>query len=75
MTQTPLKLDVDLRIEHAGHQLDLKGSGQRFVARFRTLRGLIHFGRLLWPLRKQMPKGWVVRIVFRGIGMQFKAAT
>jgi hypothetical protein len=49
-------LDVDLLIEHGGHQLRLQGSGTRFAARFPTLASLFHFLRISWAFRKRVPE-------------------
>ena len=49
-------LDLDLRIAHGGHRFELKGSRLCFVARFATLRSLLHFLRLGWSLRRQLPR-------------------
>ena len=48
-------LDLDLEISHAGHQFSLRGSKLSFTARFLTLSSLLHFLRLGWSLRRQVP--------------------
>jgi len=47
MKRTLPTLDVDLLIERKGHQLQLTGSGTRFVAKFPTLSALLHFDSLM----------------------------
>lgn len=59
-------LDVDLLIEHNGHQATLQGAGHHFVARFPTLRSLFHFLRTLWPLRKRLPREVEFQVEWKG---------
>jgi hypothetical protein len=51
----PSELDVDLQIQHKGHELRLKGSGTSFVAQFPTLSSLLHFLREFRTFRRQIP--------------------
>ena len=60
-------LDLDLIVEHQGHQVSLTGSGYSFVARFPSILSLIHFGRAAWPARKQWPEGYGISIEWRGL--------
>ncbi len=54
--QPPLPaLEVDLVIEHGGHAVKVTGSASRVVANFPSLRAALHFARVFWPLRKQVP--------------------
>ena len=54
--QRPLPaLEVDLLIEHGGHAMKVTGSASRFVANFPSLRAVLHFARVFWPLRKRIP--------------------
>ncbi len=59
-------LDLDLQIEHEGHRLALQGSGRQFVAKFQSLRALIHFGLRVWPFRKLAPASLRLRIEWKG---------
>lgn len=74
MKQPPPVLDVDLLIEHAGHQLKLRGSGTRFAAEFPTLLSLFHFLRISWTSRNQMPKATSFHVEWRGIRIPVKSA-
>jgi hypothetical protein len=55
-------IDVDLQLEHLGHKLEVKGSGSEFRALFPSFFSLIHYAISLWPLRKMVPEGWVIRL-------------
>ncbi len=73
MRHTLRALDIDLQIEHGGHQLKLTGSGMRFVARFPTLLSIVHFTPIFWPVRKILPSEARVRIEWRGLGIAVRA--
>lgn len=49
-------LDIDLLIEHGGHDLKLRGSGMRFVAKFPTLLSLFHFLRIFRSFKRRIPR-------------------
>ena len=55
MTQRLPAFDVDLRIEHAGRSLELRGSGTRLAAAFPALADLFHFARIGWSVRRHVP--------------------
>lgn len=63
-------LELDLAVEHEGHLVRLTGAGGRFLVRFPTLSSLIHFGRVVFPARKQFPSGFSVRLEWRGLGFR-----
>ena len=65
-------LDVDLLIEHDGHELKLLGSDMRFIAKFPTLGDVVHFSRILWPYRKLVPRESSVRVEWRGLSVPVK---
>ena len=48
-------LEVDLVIEHGGHAVTLTGSSSGLVANFPSLRAMLHFARVFWPLRSRIP--------------------
>jgi hypothetical protein len=55
--QPPLPaLEADLVIEHGGHAVKVTGSASRFVANFPSLLAMLHFARVWWPLRDQVPR-------------------
>jgi len=66
MTRLLQSLDVDLRLEHNGHQAAVSGSKGSFVVKFPSLFSLFHFARVLWPSRKQVPAGCKVQIEWKG---------
>lgn len=68
-------LDLDLLIEHGGHQLKLRGSKMRFVARFPTLLSLLHFLLVFWPYRKLAPRGASFRVEWRQLRIPVKTAS
>ena len=66
-------LDLDLLIEHAGHQLTLSGSGMAFIATFPSLASLFHFARLGWSFRSQIPRHATLRVAWRGFSIPVNA--
>ncbi|MDZ4796569.1 MAG: hypothetical protein SGI92_00295 [Bryobacteraceae bacterium] len=72
MKHTLRALDVDLQIEHGGHDLKLTGSGMRFVARFPTLLSTVHFVPIFWSVRKSLTCEAYVRIEWRGLGIAIR---
>ncbi len=60
------ELDVDVVIEHGGHQMAVSGSGKRFVARFQNLGAIVHFGMRAWPFRKLMPSSCEWQVEWKG---------
>ena len=60
-------LDVDLTIESNGQHTSIQGSGFHFVATFPTLGSLFYFAKILWPLRKLLPKGYAIQAQWRGM--------
>ena len=58
-------LDLDLLIEHGGHQVGVKGSGRHFVAKFPTLLSLLHFLLAFWPVRKRVPGEFQFQVEWR----------
>ena len=67
-------LDVDLLIEHGGHQLKLEGSGMCFAAKFPTLRSLGHFLLIFWSSRKLVPREASFQLEWRRFSIPVKAA-
>ena len=67
-------LDLDLRIQHAGHELILTGSGGSFVARFPTLLSLLHFARLSWPFRAHLPPDASLQVQWRWLHLPVHAS-
>ncbi len=67
-------LDVDLLIEHGGHQLKLKGSGMCFAAKFPTLRSLFHFFRIFWLSRDRIPQEASFQVEWRRLRIPVKSA-
>jgi len=59
-------LDVDLRLEHAGHHASVSGSRGNFVIKFPTLLSLFHFLRVLWPSRRRVPEGCNFQVEWKG---------
>jgi hypothetical protein len=59
-------LDLDIQIEHEGHKLGLQGSGREFVAKFESLRALVHFGLRAWPFRKLAPSSCRLQVEWKG---------
>ena len=58
-------LDVDLLIEHDGHQVGVTGSGRHFVAKFPTLFSLLHFSWAFWSVRKHVPREFQFQVELR----------
>jgi hypothetical protein len=67
-------LDVDLLIEHGGHQLKLSGSGMRFVAESPTILALFHFLRIAWASRKRIPRAASFQVEWRRLRIPVKSA-
>lgn len=61
-------IELDLAVEHAGHRVRLTGAAGQFVARFPALSSLLHFARIAFPFRKRFPRGFSVRLEWRGLG-------
>ena len=68
-------LDVDLLIEHGGRHLKLRGSGMRFVANFPTLLSLLHFLRIFWSFKKQVPREVSLQFEWRQFRIPVKSAS
>ena len=66
MTRPLPALDIDLIIEHDGHQAAVTGSGHRFVAKCPTLKSVFHYSLNLWPWRKVLPSGYIFQMEWRG---------
>ena len=71
MTKLRPALDLDLVIESNGQRTSIQGSGYRFVAKVPTLGSLIRFARIVWPLRKSLPKGYAVQAQCKGLHSPF----
>ena len=67
-------LDVDLLIENGGHQVQLTGSGTRYVAKFLTFVSILHFARVSWEYRKLVPRDVSLRLEWRRFRMAVKFA-
>lgn len=67
-------LDVDLLIEHGGHQLKLRGSGTRFSVRAPTLLSLFHYLRISWASRNRIPREASVHVEWRRFRVPVKFA-
>jgi hypothetical protein len=67
-------LDVDLLIDHGGHQLKLKGSGMCFAAKFPTLRSLFYFFRIFWSSRTRIPQEASFQVEWRRLRTPVKSA-
>jgi hypothetical protein len=65
-------LDVDLLIDHGGHQLKLKGSEMCFAAKFPTLRSLFHFFRIFWSSRTRIPREASFHVEWRRLRIPVK---
>ena len=65
-------LDVNLLIEHAGHQASVTGSGRHFVTRFSSLGSLFYFARTLWPVRDSFPASYGMDVEWRGLRWTWK---
>ena len=61
------EVELDLRVENGGSAVHLVGSRGRYVAEFASLRALVHFVRLGWRYRRQVPPGWRIPIRWRGM--------
>ncbi len=67
-------LDLDLLIEHGGHEAALTGSGRQFVAKFPTLASLFHFSRALWPWRRNLPSEYSIQVEWRGFRFPWRSS-
>ncbi len=69
--QLPLHvLDLDLLVQHGGHEVSVKGTGGQFVARFPTLFSLLHFSSAMWPIRKHIPPGMGLQVELHGLRLR-----
>ncbi len=68
-------LDVNLLIEHGGHQLNLRGSGTSFSVIVPTLLSLFHYLRVSWAFRKQIPREASVYVEWRRLRIPVKFAS
>ena len=66
MTPQLPALDVDVVVEHAGHEVTVRGSNRDFVAEFSTFSSMAHFLRAALPFRKAIPDGYSFQVVCRG---------
>ena len=66
MTRPLPALDLDLLVEHEGHQVKLRGSGRAFIAEFSTLSSLVHFVRAAYPFRRSLPSEYRFQIDCKG---------
>lgn len=61
------EVELDLRIENGGYAMHFAGSRGWYVAEFASVRALLHFVRLGWRHRRQVPPGWRIQIGWRGM--------
>jgi hypothetical protein len=73
MKLLPRILNVDLRLEHAGHLVNIKGSEMRYVATFPTFSSLLHYAIVFWPARKTLPEAASVEIQYRRFHIAVKS--
>ena len=66
-------LECDIRIEHHGRELHLKGSEGEFRARFPTLASLLHFLRLGWRYRHALPGPVALRVEWKSLSFRVPA--
>lgn len=57
-------MELDLRIEQAGHEFELTGSHGNLTARFRRLSSVWHFAKLVWRTRWPRMAGTGLRIEY-----------
>ena len=72
-SQPQLDLEVALRVEQGGHQLEVVGAGRRFVVRFPTLLSLLHYVRIVWPSRDLIPRSLSVLVEWRRLRMEVRS--
>lgn len=65
-------LEVDLLVEHDGQTLMLTGEGKRFAAKFPTLISLLHFTRIFWQFRNQLPGEFSLSVEWRKLSITVK---
>ncbi len=70
MQLPPHVLDLDLVLQHDGHEVSVKGTDGQFVARFPTLLSLLHFSTALWPVRKHIPAGMGLHVELHGLRLR-----
>ena len=67
MTRLLPRVELNLLIEHEGHEFRLTGTRNRFLADFPTLLSAVHFSRVLWPSRRLLPVGISMRVQWRWV--------
>jgi len=66
-------LEVNLHLEHSGHNLDIMGTGPDYTVQFPTLFSIFHYAFTFWPLRKQIPEGTVIHLKYRSFHYHYRA--
>lgn len=56
--------ELDLQVEQAGHQMQLRGADGIVTVRFTDFSSLWHFAKWGWHERKRAPAGIGVRLAF-----------
>jgi hypothetical protein len=72
MLPNPQTVEVALAVEHEGHTLLLQGKSPRLTATLPSFSSLIHFLRVLWPLRERIPVGLEVEVRWWKISVPFR---
>jgi len=67
-----VNLQVNLHLEHSGHNLDVTGTGHDYTVRFPSLPSALHYAIHFWPLRKQIPEGTVIRLKYRSFTCKYR---
>jgi len=68
-----LNLEVNLHLEHSGHNLDITGTGPDYTLRFPSLASALHYAMNFWPLRKRLPEGTVIHLQYRSFTFRYNS--
>ena len=71
--QPQFDLEVALRVEQGGHQLEVVGEGRRLVVKFPTLLSILHYVRIVWPARDRIPQSLSVLVEWRRLRMEVRS--
>lgn len=69
MPRLPLvRVELDLRIEHASHEAVVNGGEGNITVRFPTLASLLHFATMTRPWWGLIPRAVPIRVEYQGWG-------
>lgn len=74
MTPRLHALKFDMVLEQGGYECRIGGSGERVTVTLASLSSLLHFARLLWPLRGFVPRDTVVQFRWRSLRFRLRGA-